>query len=184
MKTLIFVIVLLLFHGNSFSQQLWNKLGVPLEAYHTLDGDTSLTNLKDIVLNREDNFLTLKYSYAVIILAEKYPEQEKDFLLQNLMTIQDTIKLDRNDLNFYIWYNVFQIDMITRGFLGDNQAIQGMRYLRDNPETLSTYNLGAIMYLAEAGIFEDYQKVISLTNSSDETLRKNAICLLKYFIKI
>ena len=175
--------MLILVNGYSFSQQLWYNLGVPLEAYQTLDGDTSLTNLKVIILNREDNFLTLKYSDAVRILAEKYAEQEKDFLLQNLMTIEDTIKLDRSDLNFYIWYNVFQIDMITRGFLGDNQAIQGMRYLRDNPETISSYNLGAIMYLAEAGIYEDYQTVIGLTNSSDETLSKNAICLLKYFIK-
>ncbi len=183
MKTLIYVIVVIVFHGYSFSQQLWYRLGVPLEAYQTLREDTSLTNLKNILLHREDNFLTLKYSYAVRILTEKYAEQEKEFLLLNLMTIEDTIKLNRSDLNFYIWYNVFQIDMITRGFLGDNQAIQGMRYLRDNPETISTYNLGAIMYLAEAGIYEDYQTVITLTNSSDETLRKNAICLLKYFIK-
>ena len=71
MKTLIYVIVVIVFHGYSFSQQLWYRLGVPLEAYQTLREDTSLTNLKNILLHREDNFLTLKYSYAVRILTEK-----------------------------------------------------------------------------------------------------------------
>ncbi|OQY75837.1 MAG: hypothetical protein B6D44_00710, partial [Ignavibacteriales bacterium UTCHB2] len=179
MKNKLSLILLILIQFNSLSQSLWDKLSVPLEYNQIMNNDTTLLDLETIVYNKEENIINLKYIYAVRELVDKYKTEKREFLLLNLLTVPDTVKLITSDSILYeLWYWAFENDMIARGYLGDLQAVDGMKYLRDNPKGTDQVNLTAIYYLTRVGIYEDYQTILNLVNDSGYSP-----CYLRYFIE-
>ncbi|MFZ2863827.1 MAG: hypothetical protein WA440_03670 [Ignavibacteriaceae bacterium] len=183
MKNKLLIVLFILIQYNLLSQSLWDKLSIPLEYNQIMGNDTTLLDLETIVYNKEENIINLKYLYAVRELVDKYETEKREFLLQNLLTVLDTTKIITSDSLIYeLWYLAFENDMIARGYLGDLQAVDGMKYLRNHPRDTEQVNLTAIYYLTRVGIYEDFQTILDLINTSNSD-NGYSPCYLRYFIE-
>ncbi len=175
MKLIFLTTLFICLQFTSLPQSLWHIDPPAEEIYQIIGEDTSLTKLKELILS--DETPSYVYEYAAKIIALKYPDTEKDFLIQNLNTQVDTAETDI----YSEQWNKYYTDMEILGYLGVTNAIEGMNKVA-NYAPDSTAQLYAIRKLAEAGIYTYFDKLMTMFQEGDTLTKEIAITALgNYF---
>jgi len=169
MKTKIIIIISIILCSSVYSQTLWD---IPKPGYHyilsMLDRDTSMQNLKKIILDK--NSFPDSYWSAQVVLAKKY--NERDFLLNNLITNTPPDTSWENRLHNLYFSEKYVFDNIIKGYYGIQEAVDNLVAFAKDKSNDTESNEGvprgiAIMHLAEGGFYQNFDNFAELYRSNE-----------------
>lgn len=143
MKSILIIIVVISF-SNIFPQSLW-QIRITMNPK-----DTSKEGLKSVILDEYSS--QIDYEIAAFYLAYYYKDTEKQWLLDNLITLPIS---DRSTPVYIMKFQKFVTDQIVRGYLGDPSAIPNLQAAIDSMSFIK-HKLLADRYLCEAGVYNNY----------------------------
>ncbi|NLT51950.1 MAG: hypothetical protein GXX85_13655, partial [Ignavibacteria bacterium] len=158
MKISLIILVIFFLVSRNYSQSFWELPNVDRHLLlSAFDYDTTKTNLKKIILNRRID--PYRYFDALVILAQKYKETEKDFILSSLYT-ENSDSLDGAEKARRLYKEKYLYDNIIKGYYGLPEAVDNLiAFANDNSYVAypaCENKMNAVLFLAKGGIYNNF----------------------------